>query len=186
MSVVDLKRPGPATPPASTYAELGQDEATFRRFYAFVRHVVARLGVAQEAVEDAAQEVFMVFFQRADAFEQRGHTRGLLYGIARRVAKRHRDRAATRRRGTPLKVAPRDVDLEHDTDQRRMARVVRDVLTTMDEGKRLALVLIDVEGMTIAEAAEAQGQNPNTIYSRLRAARTEVRAAVEHHMQESP
>jgi RNA polymerase sigma-70 factor (ECF subfamily) len=53
----------------------------------------------------------------------------------------------------------------------------------MDPDKRAILVLIELEQMTVGEAADALGINVNTAYSRLRAARAAFEAAVAEHVR---
>ena len=52
------------------------------------------------------------------------------------------------------------------------------ILGTLDEDKRAVFVLAEIEQMSAPEIAEALGVNVNTVYSRLRAARREVEAAL--------
>ena len=75
----------------------------------FVWRIARRLGVAEAALDDAVQEVFLVAHRRAAEFEGRGTVRAWLYGIVRRVA---RDPRPSRRerydaQGTPDAVDPR-------------------------------------------------------------------------------
>jgi len=51
----------------------------------------------------------------------------------------------------------------------------------MDDTKRAIFVLVELEQMTVREAAEALGINFNTAYSRLRVARAAFEAAVAEH-----
>ena len=52
------------------------------------------------------------------------------------------------------------------------------LLDTLDDDKRAILVLVDVEQMSVPEAAEALGINLNTAYWRLRAARKRLDKAL--------
>ena len=141
----------------------------------FVWRLVARLGVAPDAVADAVQDVFLVVHRRLADFDGRATIRAWLAGICRGVAANRR-RAAQREQnrlrllstvGAPQPAPPdRRVDL---------GRVVKDFLDGLDEDQRTTCVLIDVEGMTAGEVAELLGVPRNTIYSRLRLVRTKLR-----------
>ena len=54
----------------------------------------------------------------------------------------------------------------------------------LDHDKRVAFVLVELEGMTAVEVAAAAGVNVNTIYTRLRAARKQLREAAAAYMAE--
>jgi RNA polymerase sigma-70 factor, ECF subfamily len=150
----------------------------YREHHAFVWRVLRRLGAP--SVDDAVQEVFVVMHRRREELDTSRGVRPLLYGIARKVAARQRDKL---RPAPPsmaeLSVAP--VDPEERAARREAAQVIRTALDAMDEDKRMTFLLADVEGMSIPEVAECQGVNLNTAYARLRAARQRVTKAVERH-----
>ncbi len=151
----------------------------FREHHAFVWRIVRRLGVPLGAVDDAVQEVFVVLHRRHAELSLTGSLRGLLYGIARRVAKRHREAA----RGPALVLVEptASADQEQRVELEQKAAVVREALDAMDVGKRMTFLLVDVEGMSVPEVAECQGVNLNTAYARLRAARKLVHKAIARH-----
>jgi RNA polymerase sigma-70 factor (ECF subfamily) len=156
-------------------------EQIYREHHTFVWRVVRGFSVAPDAVDDAVQEVFVVLHRRRNELDFTGPVRGLLYGVARRVAKRAREK--TRARAT-LQLVP-SADRRPDPEQRALTReradVVRDALHAMDDDKRMTFLLADVEGMTIPQVAESMGVNVNTAYARQRAARKLVQAAIARH-----
>jgi RNA polymerase sigma-70 factor (ECF subfamily) len=52
------------------------------------------------------------------------------------------------------------------------------LLDTLDDDKRAILVLVDIEQLSVPEAAEALAINLNTAYWRLRAARKRLEKAL--------
>ncbi|MBN9162669.1 MAG: RNA polymerase sigma factor, partial [Myxococcales bacterium] len=52
------------------------------------------------------------------------------------------------------------------------------LLAQLGDDKRAVFILVELEGMSVPEAAEAVQTNLNTAYARLRAARAEFAAAV--------
>ena len=101
-----------------------------------------------------------------------------LFGIVRRVIARAR--RTSRRK--PLHLgAESATDLDaflttalgpcESAEQAEELRLVQRLLEQLDDDKREAFVLAELEQMTIGEIAEATCANPNTVASRIRAAR---------------
>ena len=61
------------------------------------------------------------------------------------------------------------------------ARVAHELLSSLDEEKRVVLLLAELEEMPAAEIARGIGVNVNTVYARLRAARQAFSDAVHRH-----
>jgi RNA polymerase sigma-70 factor (ECF subfamily) len=187
--------PSPACSPRSSVpavvreARASQDARgiAFRAMYEahldFVWRNLRRLGVDQGDVDDKAQEVFVIAHRRFEDFEERGHgPRAWLFQIVLRVAsdaRRHRRRH------------PEDADgnvwLERESVEapqtsavaRREAMNVLDrALAKIDVSRRAVLVLHEIEEMTAPEIAQTLGIPLNTVYSRLRVARSELEAAL--------
>jgi RNA polymerase sigma-70 factor (ECF subfamily) len=154
--------------------------ALYAEHHEFVWRVLLNLGVATAVVEDAVQDVFLVLHRRRDELDVRGSLRGLLFGIARRVARQHRRSAARPER---LRSLP-ELEREHPDDavaRRQAAAIVAAFLDGLDDDKRVVFVLADIEGMAMPEVADLIGIKLNTAYSRLRAARQQFRAIVSRH-----
>ena len=78
----------------------GTWEAFYEAQFDFVWRSLRRLGVPASGLDDATQEVFLVAFRRASAFEGRSTFKTWLFGIAwnvaRRAARRRTSRACAR------------------------------------------------------------------------------------------
>src|SRR4051812_45143312 len=72
-------------------------DAIYEEHFDFVWRSVGRLGVDAAAVEDAAQDVFVIAHRRLAGFEGRSSVKTWLFGIALRVSRDHR-RSARRKR----------------------------------------------------------------------------------------
>ena len=59
------------------------------------------------------------------------------------------------------------------------------LLESMDDEKREAFVLVELEEMSMPEVGEALGINVNTAYTRLRAARRQFEEALARHRAKS-
>lgn len=160
-------------------------DARFLRFYrehvALVYRTIRRFGVETASLEDATQEAFLVAHRRWDSFDG-AYPRAWLAAIARRVASDFRRRAEQHQL--------HDRDSQHDialaraalrrceTEEGResAADLVHHLLDALDDDRREVFVLCELEGMSMPEVTEATGLNLNTAYSRLRAARLQMKA----------
>jgi RNA polymerase sigma-70 factor (ECF subfamily) len=180
----DAARPAPSVPAGRTWADF---DALYREHFRFVWRTVRRLGLEGAAVDDVVQEVFVVVHRRLDGFEERASAKTWLYGIVRRVVSDHR--RGLRRKPGHTASAPQDPELdtmateeqgpEACAEQSERVRLLHRLLGELDEDKREVFVLSELEGLTLAEIAEALDANLNTIASRLRAARREFEAALD-------
>jgi RNA polymerase sigma-70 factor (ECF subfamily) len=134
--------------------------------------------VPTSGLDDAAQEVFLVVFRRASNFEGRSTLKTWLFGIAYNVA-RHSSRSGFRRE-EPLSdhVASAATNQEEAMSRAEAVRALYEVLDGLDAEKRAVFVMAELEEMTAPEISEVSGIPLNTVYSRLRAARTDFDAAL--------
>jgi RNA polymerase sigma-70 factor, ECF subfamily len=155
-------------------------EQVYESCFAFVFRNARRLGVAESSIDDVVQEVFMVVHRRLRDYDGRASVRAWIYGILSHVVRDYRRRV--RRRDVPL--IAHDVHLEDSSglaspwpqpsrvaEQNEALRYVLRLLDRLDDSKREVLVLSELEQMTVPEIAETIGANPNTVYSRLKAAK---------------
>lgn len=139
------------------------------------------LGVSEANIEDAVQDVFLVVHRRLASFEARSSFKTWLFGIVVRVARNHR-RQSQRKGARESFEAAADVadSAPSPDDEAATAQAFRDlvrVLSKLDEPKRELLVLAELEQLSAPEIAETLGLNLNTVYSRLRHARSAFDAA---------
>jgi RNA polymerase sigma-70 factor (ECF subfamily) len=161
---------------------MSRDRA-FRALYdahaAFVWRNLRRLGVADADVEDKVQEVFVVAHRRWTDFVDRGHgPRAWLFQIALRVAsdaRRHRRRHPVDPDGG---IAQDRASIEppqaREVARKEAINLLDRALASIDLGRRAVLVLHEIEQMTAPEIAKTLEIPLNTVYSRLRVARTEL------------
>lgn len=157
--------------------------ALFDEHYDFVLRSAMRLGVASAAVDDVVQETFIVAGRKLASFEGRSSVRTWLFGILMRVA--HTERRGERRRQRRAAVAIESATMSEDPYARREAAdMLHRLLATLDDDRRAAFILADVEGLTAVEIAEGLGVNVNTIYARIRAARKHLAEAHRQLVEE--
>ncbi|HTJ41713.1 MAG TPA: sigma-70 family RNA polymerase sigma factor [Kofleriaceae bacterium] len=156
----------------------------YDRHAPFVFRVLRGLGVRDDRVDDAVQDVFIVVHRRLAEFEARSSLTTWLYAIARRVASQYRRSAATRREdeGTDLDRLPAHASPFEDAKRNQAARLCAEILDELDDDKREVFVLIELEQMSAPDVAQVLGIPVNTVYSRLRLARARFEASLARRM----
>jgi RNA polymerase sigma-70 factor, ECF subfamily len=154
----------------------------YEQYFDFVWRSLRRLGVPVSALDDAAQEVFMVVHRRLPEFEGRASLKTWLFGIALNVAQ-HVMRSAARRASER---APETLTAPVSTPQEEFLRaeavkLLYQVLDELDPDKRSVFVMAELEQMTASEISELSGLPLNTVYSRLRLARRDFEAALKRY-----
>jgi len=160
----------PTRAPDVFFAEIFEQHARY------LWRALRGLGVREGDVDDACQEVLLVVHRRLAQFES-GSLRSWLYGICLRVASEYR-RSARVRREIPVLHVPEDAQPAAQIETIRSAELrdrLFDALETLDDDKRAAFVLYEIEELTLREVAEALSCPVQTAYSRLQAARAHVR-----------
>lgn len=178
--------PGRADAPPSEAPDL---DRIYAEHFRYVWRCLRALGVRDAVLDDAVHDVFLVVRQKLSQFDGRAALTTWLYAIALRVARRAR--AAARKdawRFTPVDAsedgpdtAPAALASEHpDQVLERSERLslARRALDRLDDDKREAFVLSQIEQRSAPEIAEITGLPVNTVYSRVRAARLAFQAEV--------
>jgi RNA polymerase sigma-70 factor (ECF subfamily) len=161
--------------------------ALYDAHIAFVWRNLRRLGVPETQLDDAAQEVFLVVHRRWDSFDPaRSAPRTFLFGIVLHVAQN--ERRSLQRRNARISAGVRSAEIEQVAgdgaapdellEKREAARLLERVLEELPEPERAVFLLVDVELMSVPEAAEALQLNLNTAYSRVRVARASFARAL--------
>jgi RNA polymerase sigma-70 factor (ECF subfamily) len=133
-----------------------------------------RMGVPEGHVEDAAQQVLLVFSRRAAHVDEEAEG-PFLFGTALRVASDFRRRAAQAREVTDDREVLRHRDSAPGADERlaqaELRRCLDRVLDAMSAEQRAVFVLAELDERTMAEIARLLAIPPGTVASRLRRAR---------------
>jgi RNA polymerase sigma-70 factor (ECF subfamily) len=129
------------------------------------------MGVAESDIDDAIQEVFTVVYRRYDSYDPTRPLRPWVAGIAVNVAHRsRRQRPSQRLEQEPIEASsPEDIAL----DEERRNLLLR-ALEGLDEERRLAFVLFELQGHTVPEISEMLSVPVNTLYSRIHRARQQL------------
>jgi RNA polymerase sigma-70 factor (ECF subfamily) len=165
--------------------------AVYRRHRPFVARILYARGLRAHEADDAVQEVFLTLFRRAPEFGNELPLRAWLREVALRVS---RNRLRTRRRREPEWLVSaahsepeRVPDSALNSPERRT--LVREqylracrLLSRLDSKHQEVVVLRYFHELSAQEIALAVGAGGATVASRLRAARSELRAKVKAHV----
>jgi RNA polymerase sigma-70 factor (ECF subfamily) len=181
----------PAPPVRVEARERPSFEEVYDAHFDFVWRTAARLNVPESALDDAVQEVFVVVHRRlADCFDT-STIRSWLYAIVVNVARTFR-RAAMRGRvegaaeNAERTMAPPGPGPDETTERMEGLTVLQSILGGMDEERLEVFVLVELEELSVPEAARLLGIKLNTAYKRLRVGRQEFNeAAVRYRAREA-
>lgn len=142
--------------------------------YGYALRALGDEGVA----EDLVQEVFLRAWQRSYAYRaERGPVRGWLFGIARRLAADEARGAAARPfLGREIEATP---DVRDELAQMEDRIVLVEALARLGDLHRTVLVLVVLEGRSLAEAGTTLAVPVGTIKSRLFYALKALRVVAE-------
>ena len=161
--------PAPTADPAASFVGL------YETYFPFVWRTLWRLGVRPASVADAAQDVFVVVHRRLADLHGSEVAQSWLYGIVVRVARDYRRGQARRdvwaELNPELTADSKIVLADRQYEQREAVELLDQLLDELEDAQRELLVLIELEQMSVPEVSELLGINPNTLYTRLRAAR---------------
>jgi RNA polymerase sigma-70 factor, ECF subfamily len=155
-SAADAREPAgePATP---TF------EAVYAEHAATVARWAARLGGPSADVEDITQEVFVVVNRRLNEFRGQSRMSTWLFGITAKVA-------ANERRRRKLRPASGDGSLAQ-LEKRERRVLFHRALDRLSERHRRALVLFELEELSVDEVAAHMGLRPGNVRVLLHRAR---------------
>ena len=143
------------------------------------------LGVPSTEAQDLCQEVMLTVHRRLPDFDGRS-LRGWLYGICVRHASDYR-RSARVRREVPHRELPDagfEAEQPEQVERSRRLRRVLGALDRLNDERRTAFVLYEVEELTLAEISEALGVPLQTAYSRIKSARDALRLELAENAEE--
>jgi RNA polymerase sigma-70 factor (ECF subfamily) len=158
--------------------EIGALGELYDRHHDALRRFVTRATADAADVDDLVHSTFLTAALGAARYDGRPSCRPWLMGIAMQLFRRRRhavrrllDVLSSLRSLRPAATDPRAA-LEAHGDVER-------ALTRLSEAKRITLLLAEVEGLSGPEIAEVLGIPIGTVWTRLHAARRELRRLLE-------
>jgi RNA polymerase sigma-70 factor (ECF subfamily) len=177
--------PRAGAPQVASSADAPSFETVYDTYFPYIWRSVQRLGVPFSQADDVVQDVFVVVHKKLHDFEGRSTLKTWLYGIALRVARAYRQEA--RRSGERVALdaeevqAPAGMRPDEQAENAEAARVVNSLLDGIDDDQREVFVLAELEQLSAPEIADVIGVKLNTVYSRLRLARSAFAEAAARH-----
>lgn len=162
--------------------QLGALGELYDRYQAPLRRFLARATRDAHDVDDLLHATFLSAAQCAPRYDGRASCRPWLIGIAAQLLRRRR--RATGRFGEILASLKNSLQPPRDPQPAFQARSdVERALSLLSEAKRVTLLLAEVEGLSGEEIAQALDVPIGTVYTRLHAARRELRKAMGGNWQ---
>lgn len=172
------ERSGESSPPLDAFE-------AFHREFDYLFRSMQRLGIHESDVEDLVHEVFLVLGRKWQNYDPRRPLRPYLFGIAFRVASRHRRRRAREVLGE----IPEMADTRAAPDQVLSAAEARSLVLHALEHialpRRAVFVMHDLDETPMRVIADTLRIPLFTAYSRLRKARREFERAVNVLQEDS-
>ena len=148
-----------------------------------LQRYLERMAGDRATADDLLQETLLKIARGLPGFEGRSSVKTWAFTIATRVATDYFRRPETRAHIVDLEDTPEITASEVDVDQRmvidEMNSCVREVIDSLPEDYRAALVLHDLEGLTVAATAEACGCTMATAKIRIHRARARLKKALQ-------
>lgn len=154
--------------------EIGALGELYDRHHTAVRRFLARAASERDDVDDLVHSTFLTAAQSAARYDGRPNCRPWLMGIGAQLLRRRRHSLG--RWWTVLSSLTTLRPASSDPTAALAARSdVERALRHLSEAKRVTLLLTEVEGLTCPEIAETLGIPVGTVWTRLHAARRELR-----------
>jgi RNA polymerase sigma-70 factor (ECF subfamily) len=147
-----------------------------------LRRYLERLVGNRATADDLLQETLLKIARALPEFEGRSSVKTWAFTIATRVATDHFRRPHSRAQMVEIDETGPNQVLDAEIDQRlvidEMSSCVREVIDSLPEDYRTALVLHDLEGQTAAQVAEIVGCSVATAKIRIHRARRRLKEAL--------
>jgi RNA polymerase sigma-70 factor (ECF subfamily) len=163
---------------AKLFGQLTPDEVV-EEYSPVVLSQLRRIFGPRADVDDVFQAVFVEVLRSLPAFRGRSKLKTWIHRITLNVAYQEM-RLSYREKATTsiddVAEPPSEDDVEQELEQQQRLAILYEGLETLDPKKRIAVVLHDVEGMTLKEVSEHLGKPLQTVASQVRAGRQELAA----------
>jgi RNA polymerase sigma-70 factor, ECF subfamily len=157
----------------------------YREHFRFVWRALHRLGVPEQDLADAVQDVFLVVHRKLTEFRGDSKLTTWLFGICARVASDRRRLAHVRREvpgASTDQQADESGDLVNVLERRDARAMLERILDEMPTEQRVVFGLFELDGMLCEEIATLLDIPVGTVYSRLRLARQVFQKSVARRL----
>ena len=159
-------------------------EQVFAQYRAALRRYILSMVRSDAEADDLLQETFVRVLRKLDTLEDPAMLSPWLYRIATNVSrdrfrKTARDPVPIASDGSNDEAVDSDARLADLFERKEMSSCVQEYLRDLPDHYRSAILLHDVEGMTIAEMAQMCDATPGALKIRLHRARARLRQALQ-------
>ena len=164
--------------------ELPDFASLYDAHFAFVWRLAASSRVPSSHLDDVVQETFLVIHRKLPTFEGRSSLRTWIASITRNTAQEFLRRKRHHLLGTevdPDSSASASLTPAEQLEAHTAAQLLDAFLDELPEEQRDVFILAEVEQMTVNEIGGVLDVNPNTVRTRLAAARKGVQASLARH-----
>ncbi len=145
----------------------------YDRFAPRVQRLLVRIFADPQLARDAVQATFLIVFEKIDRFDGRSSLLTWITRIA--INEAHSQRRKSARRPPPAREeGPLPKSPEEQHGDRELQKKLMELIHTLPEEKRTALMLFEIEGFSVAEIAEITGEPRGTLLARLSRTRGEL------------
>jgi RNA polymerase sigma-70 factor (ECF subfamily) len=156
----------------------------YDQHFAFVWRLAAMSRVPASHLDDVVQETFLVIHRRLPSFEGRSSLRTWIAAVTRNTAHEFVRRKRHQLLGSELDPdasASAALTPAEQLEATAAAQLLDQFLAELPDDQREIFVLAEVEQMTAIEIGSILDINPNTVRTKLRAARMSVQASLARH-----
>jgi RNA polymerase sigma-70 factor (ECF subfamily) len=184
----DAERAEPEVSPLASVSAPAAFTRVYDEHFTFVWRSLRMLSVADDTLEDAAQDVFTVVSRQLDDFAGKASLRTWIFAIVQRTAANYRRKH--RRKIKPLVplgevVAGHEPTPHAHAEALEAANQIERFCDSLDPERRALFVLSLLEQVPAPEVSRALAIPLNTVYSRVRALRAGLERAL-HGDEEAP
>lgn len=172
---------GPTDHAAQDGKQLNVDDACLAAYRSELKYIVStfrRLGIHRDAIEDLAQDVFLILRRKWSAYDSSRALKPYLFGIALRVACNHKRRHRTELSYSELQLCRPALSPDEEYETTEAREVVLAALRTLPMERRAVVVMHELDHIPMKEVAATLSLPLFTAYSRLRKGRVELETAI--------
>ncbi len=162
--------------------DLGPLGVLFDRHHENVRQLLLRAAPNAADIDDLVQETFLTASRAAASFDGRDSAGPFLAGVAiQLIRRRRRTFARLRNLLEAVGLAPTTPTRtpEDGASAAEQHEALHDAVGRLSEDRRIALVMVEWQGMSGPEVAKVLGVPVGTVWRRLHEARAELRRSIE-------
>lgn len=152
--------------------------------YLFV--LLQRFGARPAEIEDLLQDIFVILQRHWPRLDTTRPLRPWLFGVAMRVVRAHRRRAAREVLRDTVETQETASSPEVGFEEQESVALLRDALEQVPPARRSVIIMHEIDGIEVAEIARRLDMSRIGVYTRLYKGRKELATALRRIGRISP